>query len=262
MEALYKEFNYPSANKFKQILKQHNILKTKKEIDDFISGHSLQQIHKPVYKVKEKQKFIFSLSPFEMLQIDLLDYQKYSKSNKGNTFILIAVDIFSRKAFAEPIKNKTPKSVLEAYQKFHIKATSLYHDDGKEYMGVFLKYLNDNDIINLTADVGNHNSLGVIDRFSKTFKHMIIKYMEANDTVSYYDAVNKLVDAYNNTPHSSLGDITPNQIFQNQDDYNTVQRINLAKMKYNKELGEKSKKIKVGDKVRIQVKKDLFKKRL
>jgi hypothetical protein len=44
-----------------------------------------------------------------------------------------------------------------------------------------LKYLNDNDIINLTADVGNHNSLGVIDRFSKTFKNMIIKYMEAND---------------------------------------------------------------------------------
>jgi hypothetical protein len=58
-----------------------------------------------------------------------------------------------------------------------------------------------------------------------------------------------------------LGDVTPNQVFKNQDNYNTVQRINLAKMKYNKQLGEKSKnKIKVGDKVRIQVKKDLFKK--
>jgi hypothetical protein len=56
--------------------------------------------------------------------------------------------------------------------------------------------------------------------------------MEANDTVTYYDAVNKLVEAYNNTPHSSSGDITPNQVFQNQEDYNTVQRINLAKMKY------------------------------
>jgi hypothetical protein len=258
MEALYEKFNFPSLEKFKTILKNNDITVSHAEVKKFIDNRSIRQIHKPVHNIKEKQKFNFALSPFENTQIDLLDYQKYSKTNKGFNFILILVDVFSRKAYAIPIKNKTPNSVLTGFLTFNLNITSIFHDDGKEYLGVFLKYLNDEDIVNITFETGNHLSLGVIDRFSKTFKNKIEKYMNFNDTVKYCDEVDNLIDAYNNTPHNSLGNITPNDVFKNKKDMKLVQRINLAKMAFNKNIDSKKFKFNVGDKVRTQIKKGTF----
>jgi hypothetical protein len=86
---------------------------------------------------------------------------------------------------------------------------SIFHDSGNEYKRVFLKYLNDNDIVDLKADIGDHNSLGVIDRFSKTFKTVVSKYMTINDTTKYYPEIDKIIKSYNNTPHNSLNNIKP-----------------------------------------------------
>ena len=196
-----------------------------------------------------------------MVQIDLLDYQKYSKQNKGYNFILIAVDIFTRLAYACPIKNKKPESVLEAFKSFDIKPLSVFHDSGNEYKGVFLKYLNDNDIVDLKSDIGDHNSLGVIDRFSKTFKTIVSKYMTINDTTKYYPEIDKIIKSYNNTPHNSLNNIKPDDIIDNKDNYATINDINFAKMKFNKLAIKKSiNNFKVGSYVRIKLKKELFKK--
>ena len=121
MEELYKNYNYPSAAKFKEILKQNNAKATNKEINDFVNNYTINQLHKPVSNYKLNFKFITTNEPYEMLQIDLLDYTKYSTTNKGYKYILIAIDIFTRYAYAEPIKNKTPSSVLQAFMKFNIK---------------------------------------------------------------------------------------------------------------------------------------------
>jgi len=188
MEELYKKYNYPSVAKFKEILKQNNIKATNKEIDKFVKSRAVNLLHKPVSNYKLNYKFITTLEPFEMLQIDLLDYQKYSKTNKGYKFVLIGIDIFTRNAFAEPIKDKTPINVLEAFKRFDIKnLTSVYHDSGSEFKGVLLKYLNENKIIDLKADIEDHHSLGVVDRFSKTLKTIIAKYMTANETTKWQD---------------------------------------------------------------------------
>jgi len=235
MEELYIKFNYPSIHKFKQILKANGVNVKTKEVEEFISKQSVTQLHKPVANIKEKQKFIFTLDTNEMLQIDLLDYQKYATKNKGYKFILIAVDIFSRLALAVPIKSKEPKNILEAFQSLKLKPVSIFHDSGNEFKGVFLKYLDENDIIDLKADVGDHHSLGVIDRFSRTLKTMISKYMTAKDTTTYFDKLPDLLNAYNDTPHSSLGDISPLSVFKNPKNYELVKQINLAKMKFNKE---------------------------
>jgi len=37
--------------------------------------------------------------------------------NDGNTFLLIVVEKFSNFAWAEPLKNKTSKSILKAFAK-------------------------------------------------------------------------------------------------------------------------------------------------
>ena len=260
MDELYEKFNFPSASKFKKILERNNIQVTLKEVNDFVKKQNIHQIHKPVNQIKEKQKFIFALNAFEKVQLDLLDYQKYSRTNKGFKFILIIVDIFSRKAFATPIINKKPETVLDAYEKIigNKPIIVLEHDDGKEYLGDFLRYIKNNNLINITIETGNHNALGIINRFSRTLKTNIEKYLNFNNTTKYYDVLDKLVDAYNDTPHQSLGgEISPNDVFNNKKDYQLVQSINTAKIGFNNSLKKKT-IIKIGDNVRIQIKKGLF----
>ncbi len=73
------------------------------------------------------------------------------------------------KAFAIPILNKKPDSVLEAYEKIigDKPIIVLEHDDGKEYLGDFLRFIKENNLINITIETGNHKSLGIINRFKK-----------------------------------------------------------------------------------------------
>jgi hypothetical protein len=74
----------------------------------------------PVIENKEKQNFIFSLNPLQLMQMDLLDYHKYSRQNTGYKYILILVDILTRLAFAEPINDETPSNVMNAFKKFNL----------------------------------------------------------------------------------------------------------------------------------------------
>lgn len=259
LSRLYKKYNYPSLAKFTQILKQNNVVIKNKEIKEFIDKQNVNQLHKRTTKQKQMLKFIWAYEPYEMLQIDLLDYQKYSRINQGFKFVLIAVDVFTRFAYATPIPDKTPKSVLYGYKKFNLpKVNALYHDSGNEYKGVFKSYLKDNDTYSLTADVGDHNALGIIDAFSKTFKTMISKYMTANNTTKFYDAIDDLIEAYNTSPHSSINNIAPVDAFEGEN-YLLIKNINREKMLHNINVSKKQYlKIKVGDNVRIQMKKNIF----
>jgi hypothetical protein len=257
----YEKYNYPSIQKFKQILKTEGIIANPKQIQDFMSKQSAIQVYRTATNYKKHQKFIVSLKPFEMIQIDLLDYQKFASGNRGYKFILIGVDVFTRVAFAELIKDKTPQNVLTTFKKFDIKPNAVFHDSGSEFKGVFLKYLKENDIVDLTAEVGDHHSLGIIDRFSRTLKSTIAKYMTANNTSVYYHKLNDFITAYNNTPHSSLGDISPYSVMQTIDNYRQVQTINLEKLNFNQSISKNlTQNIKVGDKVRIKLKKKTFQK--
>ena len=43
---------------------------------------------------------------------------KYAKQNKGHGYILAIVDVFSRKAWAYPMKNKTLEDTTDALKMF------------------------------------------------------------------------------------------------------------------------------------------------
>ena len=47
--------------------------------------------------------------------MDIIDLARYLYSNKGHKYKLIAVYVFSRKAYAEPMINKHGSSVKEAF---------------------------------------------------------------------------------------------------------------------------------------------------
>ena len=56
----------------------------------------------------------------------------------------------------------------------------------------------------------NEEKSGVIERFNKTIKEKMFKYLSANNTNKYVDVLDLNVDQYNNAIHSSIK-MTPNE---------------------------------------------------
>lgn len=94
--------------------------------------------------------------------------------------------------------------------------------------------------------------MGVIDAVSKTLKNKIFKYLTAKNTTNWIDHLQAVVTAYNDTPHSALDFITPNEAKHYKMD------ILLLNIKKNKSIPPTS--YKPGNLVRKRLKKPVFSK--
>ena len=74
------------------------------------------KLHKPIIKTLKKRK-VYSSFKDNIWGVDLPDMQSLSKYDKGNKYLLCAIDLFSKYAWVVPIKNKKGVSIVNAFQK-------------------------------------------------------------------------------------------------------------------------------------------------
>jgi len=260
LDKYYIEYYYPSYNKFIRIL-QHNDVKVNPEIvQEYINNKRINQLHKPFKNTKKHQNTIVSPYPFYNLQVDLTDMKNFDTTNKHNKYILFAIDIFTRYAFAYPLKNKTKTSTNQAIEHLlediHKKLPNndnqpfiIATDEGKEFadFGTILKQHN---MIHKTSNASiSHHPLAVVDRFTRTIKNILFKYFTVNDTTNWIDVINDIVDKYNNTIHSSLFGLTPEE---------SIRSTGYLSSKYYQTYNKYTFDINVGDHVRIKLQKKLY----
>ena len=74
------------------------------------------ELHKSI-KRKFPRRSVIVFNKDEIWSADLVDMQPFSSFNKGFKYILTVVDVFSKCAWAVPIKNKSAASVTKAFEK-------------------------------------------------------------------------------------------------------------------------------------------------
>ena len=74
------------------------------------------ELNEPVINKFERKKVIVNHID-EIHSCDLVDTQKYSKVNRGYKCIFTNIDIFSKYAYAFPLKSKTVKEIKSCIQK-------------------------------------------------------------------------------------------------------------------------------------------------
>ena len=158
-----------------------------------------EELHKPVVKKFNKRK-VYS-------GVDLADMQSLSKKNKGIKYLLCAIDLFSKYAFAVPLKDKKGISIVNAFNKIikqsNRKPNKIWVDQGSEvYNRVFKKWLSDNDIIMYSTF--NEGKSVVTEKFIRTLKNKWHKHMTATGKNVYYDVLDDIVNEYNNTKHNTI----------------------------------------------------------
>ena len=165
------------------------------------------ELHKPIIRKFEKRK-VYSTFKDNIWGVDLADMQLLSKYNKT------------------------------------VKPNKIWVDKGSEfYNAYFKKWLRDNDIVMYSTH--NEGNSVVAERFIRTLKSKIYKYMTSILKNVYIDKLDDIVDEYNNTYHATTK-MKPIDVKDNT-------YINTSK-----ETNNKDSKFKVGDHVRMSKYKNIF----
>ena len=106
IEQYYELSNYGSIDKILKLLKLDDIKIPRKLIKEYLDNKEEVQILKEDKQTKTHHKPIIAMEPNEILCIDIFVLDKYKKVNRGYTYILAIIDVFTRKAYCVAMKSK------------------------------------------------------------------------------------------------------------------------------------------------------------
>ena len=188
-------------------------------------------------------------------QADLVDLGKLASYSKGFEYLLTCIDVLSKYAWVVPLKDKTGKSLKEAFQvifKTGRQPIRLQTDRGTEFTNrVFQKFLKENDVHFITM-YNDETKASIVERFNRTLKTKMWKYFTHRETLTYMDVLPDMVESYNRTVHRSIGRPSAEVTWSNQ--------TTVAKRLYGRKGSRKSCKFVPGDRVRLSKAKRTFKK--
>ena len=220
-----------------------------KEIDDWLQGELVHTLHKPARK-KFKRNPIVAETFNENWQADLVDMKEFSKDNDGYHFILTIIDVFSKKAWALPLKNKSSKEVSAKLDQLLIRyhPIKLQTDKGTEFLNEdFRKLMKKHNIFHFTSK-NSDIKCAIIERFNRTLKNKMFKYFTKTGRRRFIDVISDLLESYNGTFHRTIK-MSPNDV--NSSNEKSVFK-NIYGVSSKREMLKKLKKFKLkpGDVVR------------
>ena len=209
-----------------------------------------------VRKHKNRKTFVKDLA--DQVQLDLVDMGKYGSKNKGYRWILTAVEILSRYAFAIPVRRKDGENMTKAVRlllesfkkKFGKYPNFVQFDEGKEFYNVGVRNLLKSNDVSYFSTMSDKKA-AVVERFNRTLKAMMWKYFYSKGTYAWIDVLDELVENYNGTRHGST--------LMKPADVNSSNKDAVWVTLYGSALGELPlPKFRVGDTVRVSRYKSVY----
>ncbi len=235
---------FSGVNKTFQILKKQGHKISRQEIQKFIKKQQISQINKK--NVGKSGSFI-PPHPLYEFQIDLI-YLENTNLNKAS-YGLVCIDTFTKKGDVELIMRKSAPEVTNAMKEI-LKRMGIpkyiYCDEGTEFNNEeFLNLMKENNI----EVIFSLTHAPMVERLNRTIKELLEKYLQTTNTKTITKVLPKIIENYNNSYHSKIK-MAPNEVNKNNqmEVYNIVAKATIK-------IREP---IKVGDKVRVQLKKKSF----
>jgi hypothetical protein len=225
-----------------------------KDVQDFLDTLSSYSLYKPA-----KQKFprpaVHVTSIDNQLSVDLVDTSRLATDNSGVRFLLTAIEELSRYAYVRALKSKEGGPVEEAMRDILQQSGRQYQqlcsDRGSEFKSkVWAALMKEYKIRHFFA--GGSGSCVTVERFHRTLRTKMARYMYENQTDRYLDKLQDFDKSYNNTIHGSIR-MRPADVTE-QNEHLVYQLLYLDR----KKPKTKPYRFPVGAKVRISYRRNLF----
>ena len=178
------------------------------KIDKFLKQNPTSSLHKNVRHYFPRRS-VLAYYPYEIIMSDLIDFNLPGMpgANKNYRYIMVFVCVFSKMAWAEPLKRKDGLSSVTAIENVLKKMKDLpanfVTDRGLEYYDRRVQELFRRNGIKHYSLRSKHKAC-IAERFIRTLKGRIFKYFWKNKTKNWIDVLQQLIENYNHTFHRSI----------------------------------------------------------
>lgn len=148
-------------------------------------------LHKPVRKrFPTAPTLVFGRD--EQWQMDLVDMQKLSKWNKGYKYMLTVIDVFSKVAWAEPLKTKSANNMITALNRlskhFPVAPLRIQTDKGTEFLNKQVQAWFKKNKWHHFFTLGDPKA-SLVERWHRTLKQRMFRYFTAKNTLRWIDVL-------------------------------------------------------------------------
>jgi transposase InsO family protein len=194
----------------------------------------------------------------DVWEADLMDVRSIKSYNNGYSYILVVIDVLSKFAWLEPVKDKTSKNVAKAFECILMRSNNrvpvcFQTDKGKEFIGKDLQECLKRREILYRVVRSPDTKAAVAERLIRTIKERLWRYFTHKNTRRYIDILQKIAETYNHSKHSGTRMEPAAVTIYNAD--------NARKNLYRRYVGKeeiKKPKYNVGDLVRVSRAKNVF----
>ena len=226
---------------------------TRKDIEKWLQGQDTYTVNRSVQHNFKRNRVIVS-GIDNQWDGDLMVLNSLAKYNNNYKYILLLIDIFSRYIWTVKMKTKTSEATINAMKQVFAKGRKpeiLRTDKGRDFLSKpFKDFMKAEGVHQFSTQ--NETKANYAERAIKTIKSKLFKYMYANHTYKYIDALDSITEAYNNGYHSSIK-MAPNNV--NESNQSALwQQLYLPKTADGKNKTKnipKNFKFEIGDFVRI-----------
>lgn len=192
----------------------------------------------------------------DTLQADLVEMIPYASQNNGMKYILTVINIFSKKGYARPVKNKSAPEVTKAMvsilDSLGYQVNYIHVDQGSEFYNKTMQDMLDRRKIKLYSTFSRMKA-SIVERWNRTLKGKMWRMFSMQGSYKWLELLPKLVAEYNGTYHRTIK-MKPN-------DVNKAVERDLLNTVYQSPIPSKVKsKFRVGQFVRISKYKHVFEK--
>ena len=229
----------------------------KRVIQDYLEGHRTYTLMRP-RRIHFKRAKTIPAGFMTDVQVDLADFQKLSRHNQGNRYLLLGIDVLSKRIFGVPVKAKNGENMVTAFdlllKQMPMKPHRIFSDKGTEFKNSLMKeFFHKEEIQKLEA---THSTVkaSLAERAIRNIKQRIYRYFAQNKTLDWVQVLPKIIEGINKAK-SRVHGMRPIDV--NFDNAQYVWEMIYGDVFSNKKMRPKLKK---GDYIRMSVGKGVFEK--
>ncbi|KAL3109884.1 hypothetical protein niasHT_018533 [Heterodera trifolii] len=199
-------------------------------------------------------------------QADLADFTALKRHNRGHAYLLVCADTLSRQLFVEPVKSKRSSDIVQAFEKIFRRVGympwKLMTDQGKEFTAAPVqRFLADQEVQHHCMHTSPQWHAGIAERAIRSIKERLYRYFTHRGAKCWTGVIQHIVTALNGSPNRALFGLRPNDI--NFGNAERVRRNQLERLDAGQQQRQSPRArlpFRVGDRVRIEKHKHVFKK--
>lgn len=175
---------------------------SREDVENFLQGHRTYTLMRP-RRVHFPRVKTFASGFMTDVQVDLADMQALANDNQGNRYMLVAIDVLSKRLFVVPVKTKRAEDMVTAFEQLikqmPMKPMTIYSDLGTEFKNRLMREWFEKEDIQKHEASSTYQKAAVAERAIQNLKQRLYRYFAEKQTHNWTGVLPQIVNAINHS---------------------------------------------------------------